>query len=227
MKRSSLFLLPRLALLAMLVATPQAAATGERIAPDDLDQPLLLQDGWRWRAGDDPSWAAPALDDSDWLVLSASDELRARDRVSWFRRSIEIDPGLAGQRIGLYLDLRGAAQIFLDGEPIYGFGEMAAAHDAPASGPQRFGTRYRTFTLPSAGRHTLAVRYDQRSHRGFDWWQPAAGFRLVLGEPAPMMAYARDLGRRVSGHQMFFVGAFTWQALLHFFMFAFRRNFRS
>ena len=79
--------------------------------------------------------------------------------------------------VGLYLDLRGAAQLFLDGKLLYGFGRLpppaggrvagaGAAESSSAAAALAFGTRYRSLTLPAAGRHTLAVRYDQRSHHG-------------------------------------------------------------
>ena len=217
-----------------------AVVTAARdLALDDLRQPLILSDGWRWRAGDDPAWAAPGLDDRDWRALPATDEFREREPVSWFRRELEIGDSVSGREVGLYLDLRGAAQLFLDGELLFNFGRLPplpgiraggarAADSSGAAEPTHgFGTRYRNLTLPETGRHTLAIRYDRRSHMGFDWWTPASGFRLALGEPAPMMAYARRIARLASGHQMLFVGAFGGQALLHFFMFATRRHFRS
>jgi serine phosphatase RsbU (regulator of sigma subunit) len=219
--------LQSLVALAILSAGGLAAAPAITLA--DLSGPLVLRDGWRWHAGDDAEWAAPGFDDRGWRELAATDELRERARVSWFRRTIDVDPSVAGREVGLYLDLRGAAQVFLDGELLYGFGRLpppaGAQTDSTIALP--FGTRYRDFSLPAAGKHTLAVRYDQRSFMGFDWWNPAPGFRLVIGQPGPMMAFARQIARRAAGHQMLFVGAFGGQALLHFFMFSFRRHFRS
>ncbi len=210
----------------------ESTTADESLTAENLRQPLVLSAGWRWRGGDDPAWAAPDLDDRDWRALRATDELREREPVSWFRRELAVDESVSGREVGLYLELRGAAQLFLDGELLFNFGRLppptrARAAGAAAETTPGFGTRYRNFTLPAAGRHTLAIRYDRRAHLGFDWWTPAAGFRLALGEPAPMMAYARQIARRAAGHQMFFVGAFTGQALLHFFMFATRRHFRS
>jgi serine phosphatase RsbU (regulator of sigma subunit) len=215
--------------IGLWIASAASLAAAPAITLTDLREPLVLRDGWRWHAGDDPTWASPQLDDREWQLLAATDELRERTRVSWFRSTLDVDPGLAGREVGLYLDLRGAAQVFLDGELLYNLGRLPpppAAKDGSAAALP-FGTRYRDFSVPAAGRHTLAVRYDRRSHLGFDWWTPASGFRLALGEPAPMMAYARQIARRAAGHQMLFVGAFGGQALLHFFMFATRRHFRS
>jgi serine phosphatase RsbU (regulator of sigma subunit) len=210
-----------------------SVASARALTSDDLREPLVLTDGWRWHAGDDPAWAVPDFDDHDWRALSSTDALREREPVSWFRRELDIGESVSGREVGLYLDLRGAAQLFVNGELVFNFGRLppptvASTAGAPASESSlAFGTRFRNFTLPATGRHTLAMRYDRRSHMGFDWWTPASGFRLALGEPAPMMAYARQIARRAAGHQMLFVGAFAGQALLHFFLFATRRNFRS
>jgi serine phosphatase RsbU (regulator of sigma subunit) len=217
------------ALLATLVAlegSPALAAAPRELTLDDVRQPLVVRDGWRWRAGDDPAWAARDLDDREWRDLRSTDELRERAHVSWFRRELAVGDSLQGRDLGLYLDLRGSAQVFLDGELLWSFGSLPPP-PRYAGRPLEFGPRYRDLSFERAGEHVLAVRYDRRPYTGFDWWTPASGFRLVLGEPAPMMAYARRLGHHVAGHQMFFVGMFGGQAVLHFLMFYFTRRFRS
>src|SRR6185503_19756338 len=163
-------LLCTLAVLAGLAATDRAEAREaparlEGLNAGDLRQPLILRGDWRWRAGDDPGWAAPDLDDREWLPLPSTDELRARQPVSWFRRELEVGESASGREVGLYLDLRGAAQLFLDGELLFNFGRLPPPAGARIAGataggggesPLGFGTRYRNFRLPSPGRHTLA-----------------------------------------------------------------------
>ncbi|HVR28447.1 MAG TPA: PP2C family protein-serine/threonine phosphatase [Thermoanaerobaculia bacterium] len=238
-----------LAATPLLLVGPASAgvAAARELTIEDVRAPLVLRDGWRWRAGDDPAWASPELDDREWTAIAATDELREPAAVSWFRRELEVGESLWARDLGWYLDLRGSAQVYLDGELLYNFGSLPAPPgyterrlvprqgtaprrslaSPPPGGPLEFGPRYRNFSFPPAPRQLLAIRYDRRSHTGFDWWTPAAGFRLVVGEPAPMIAYARRLGHRVAGHQMFFVGAFGGQAVLHFLMFSFTRRFRS
>ena len=50
---------------------PAQAAEVTQISTRDLTNPPLdvisLKSGWLYRAGDDPSWAQPRIDDSDWL----------------------------------------------------------------------------------------------------------------------------------------------------------------
>src|SRR5688572_4773775 len=125
----------RFAMLATLVWLACASlAAGRELTRDALREPLILRDGWRWQPGDDPSWARPDLDDRGWRELVATDSLREKPWISWFRREIEVDESLWGLEIGLYFDLRGAAQLFLDGELLYNFGPLPPA-DTSATGP--------------------------------------------------------------------------------------------
>jgi len=217
----------RFSALAILLALVCSGASAAReLTLDDVRSPLVLSEGWRWRAGDDAAWAARDLDDRDWTEVAATDELREDATVSWFRRDVEVGESLWGRELGLYFDLRGSAQVYLDGALLYNFGSLPPPPGYTGA-PLEFGTRYRDFAFPSTHRQVVAVRYDRRPHTGFDWWTPASGFRLVVGEPATMIAYGRRLGHRVAGHQMFFVGAFGGQAVLHFLMFLFTQRFRS
>ena len=125
---------------------------------------------------------APDFDDGGWRALPATDELREGEPVSWFRRELDVGESVSGREVGLYLELRGAAQLFLDGELLFDFGRLPPPAGVRVAGAER--GRAQTcirnalpkLHLPPSGRHTLAMRYDRRSHLGFDWWTPAWGF---------------------------------------------------
>ncbi len=54
--------------LLLAVAAPAAAA---RLAVEllEADRPVSLAVAWKFRAGDDPAWADPGYDDSDWRQI--------------------------------------------------------------------------------------------------------------------------------------------------------------
>lgn len=189
-----------------------------------LDDPLVLRDGFRFAVGDDPEWAAPSFDDRGFELAGPTDSQRERGRIAWFRRQLDIAAGLRGRDIGLLVELRGSAQVFLDGTAVHVVGSFAQSGGQAA---QRFGGRYARITLPDAPQVLLAVRYDDRPNRGLDWLEPAWGFRLILADEAALLKRVRSEARLVGGHQMMFVGAFTGQAVLHLLLFLFYRRIRS
>ena len=54
-------------LLLLLLLVSQGAQAAIAIA--ELDQPPTIVGLWQFRAGDDPAWAAPGLDDGDWEAV--------------------------------------------------------------------------------------------------------------------------------------------------------------
>lgn len=181
-------------------------------------RPVTLLEGWRWQPGDGVDQASPQIDDRDWRRLEATDELRQEATVGWFRRELRVDESLWGHPLGLYLELRGSARLYLDGTLLFEVGEREE---------KGYGSRFRRVAFPAKSRQVLAVRYDARPDSGYDWMIPANGFRLTLGGVRPMMAWAAERARIAGGHQMLFVGAFGGQAVLHLLLFLFWRRIRS
>ena len=70
------------------------------IAVNDLDQPVSITDLWQFKAGDDPLWAAPDLDDSGWDTL---------DSLSSRSGNHDEDTGLGGYRLAIQLGVGEAA----------------------------------------------------------------------------------------------------------------------
>jgi len=118
---------PALALpigLALVLLAPAVPATAQA-----RDAVRALDDGWRFMAGDDPSWAAPGLDDGSWQRVDGAKPWRARGDapaggVGWYRRRIDVPPG---QAAGVGLErAHDAAEIYLDGELAGSNGDIAA-----------------------------------------------------------------------------------------------------
>jgi hypothetical protein len=76
-----------------------------------------------WRVGDDPAWAAGNLDESNWRPLTDG-KLQPDDLRLWFRCHADLSSlrGVAHPAIQIFVPA--AYQLFLNGEPIGGTGDL-------------------------------------------------------------------------------------------------------
>ncbi len=154
------------ALAAALAAVTACVASAQEPQPARLGVASFARDtavemtlAWRFHPGDDPSFAAPALDDAAWVPI---DPLRLVPAVpgprwsgsGWFRRHLVIDRRLFGVPLVLGVEAPGAAEVFLDGRCV--LRSVAGTGGAPAGAA---GARTAVTFAPPAD-HVLAVRYE-------------------------------------------------------------------
>jgi hypothetical protein len=92
-------------------------------------EPVASLDGlWRFHTGDNPAWASPNFDDSQWPLLR-SDESWAKQGYkgysgyAWYRFTVQLPAGL--DHLSLLLPpLRTSYQVFVDGKQVGSFGQM-------------------------------------------------------------------------------------------------------
>ncbi len=94
-----------------------------------------------WRAGDDPAWAAPALDDSSWLPAARWPGVATPTSNFWLR--CRLDPGALAPEVQPVLQVSGdlSYQLFVDGTRIASVGNLT-------SGSHETGV-VRTWTAPA------------------------------------------------------------------------------
>ena len=93
-------------------------------------QHLSLQKGWKFKTGDSPEWAAPALDDRDWVAIDVTHQWERQgypnyDGFAWYRLKTTIPSTLRrgsffkdSMRIDLgYIDDGG--EVYLNGHLVY------------------------------------------------------------------------------------------------------------
>jgi PAS domain S-box-containing protein len=180
------------------------------------------------RAGDDPSWASPATDDSGWQeigsVLRPGATVAGWSGIGWFRLWIDVPAELAGGPAPLYGQFVGAAEIFVDGARQLTIGDPAAVL-ATGSTPVDFdaGTpRWIRFRGP--GRHLIAVRFASRHVAAMQRIDFPAGFRIALGQPPASVLSAEALGQLFNAG---FIGATVALVVLHLLLFLFHRDRRE
>jgi len=81
---------------------------------------LLLNQNWKWQAGDDMAWANPEFDDSRWQTFDPAQELDKipqlnQKRIAGFRTTLEFLP-LAAQRLTTLLMRQSvASEVYING----------------------------------------------------------------------------------------------------------------
>ncbi|MBK7630116.1 MAG: SpoIIE family protein phosphatase [Ignavibacteriales bacterium] len=128
---------------------------------------------WRYSPGDDTLWAEPNYDDSKWeLVDPWMDMLKPEaekwNGIGWFRKVIKIDSTLLNKTIGAYIHQDGASEIYLNGKKIFEFGKVSK-NKADEEFFDPFNTPF-VFSFDSNTVYTIAVRYSNHSHLGWEYF---------------------------------------------------------
>ncbi|MEN2284339.1 hypothetical protein AAGF08_19500, partial [Algoriphagus sp. SE2] len=118
---------------------------------------------WKYKPGDDPIWADPQLNDSDWYSnpLATADTLWAG--IGWLRRTFEVDSSLeVGPRI-LKFDLAGAAELYVNGKLVRQIG-TPSANPEEEQVPYYSKSNYPIVTFFPGEKYVVAIRYSFHSY---------------------------------------------------------------
>ena len=207
---------------AWLLALPTAATSLPRdtavlrIAHLPADG-LVLNHGWRYRAGDNPVWAQPDFDDSRWDTLTPTRPRRELPAavgrgISWLRLRFQLSDSLQGHALAVSSYQLGACEVYLNGRLVLRQGQLNAD-------PTRVISRGRfpaPGEVPAGGPsvQVLAVRYAP-------WQPPMLGgishqAQLLL-QLFTTQQFREDEVRQRAGATVFLVamGVFALLSLLH------------
>ena len=107
-------------LAVLLVALAAAPALGAQAVPGIL---AISPQQCVWRAGDNPAWAAPALDESAWQPYSAWNPLSPQPRI-WIRCHADLSSLHNAAHPALQITLYAAYDAYLDGRKIGSAGNL-------------------------------------------------------------------------------------------------------
>ncbi|HSJ07455.1 MAG TPA: response regulator [Longimicrobiales bacterium] len=220
---------------AAAVAGPeQSGAVGRLLSARRLEHGGVRLDGtWKFRIGDNPSWALPTYDDSAWLELGPSDvlpdsliaairvlEATGRPAIAWFRIQLNPERSLIRKPLALRFVTHGAAAVYLDNRKILDLGDFDRLGDDAA---------IRTPLLPApilfdSASAVIAVRYHLGSavdvRRNF---MPADLFHAAM-LPGDAIARTAERRRYEGGLLLGLTGLFLAIGLLHFALFVLLRH---
>ena len=124
---------------------------------------VILDKAWKFHPGDDTAWSKLGYDDSNWESIDPTLELHdlpqvRQAEIGWFRLKMAVDSFLADERITMISSILGAAEIYLNGELIYKFGNVSKDYKKERT---RFFTNHLfSFKLGPQRVQEIAVRYS-------------------------------------------------------------------
>jgi hypothetical protein len=129
----------------------------------DLNRPVDLTRAWLVKAGDDPEYASPGLDDSGWRVIDVTKPLASYGIVKpdfvWYRTHVHVPAGEHGLAI-LLREFYGSYQVYVNGVltgPSTDFpkgGRLSTVADQESNLPD---------SLIASGDMTIAIRAEVQS----------------------------------------------------------------
>jgi signal transduction histidine kinase len=129
---------------------------------------LALDTGWKFNAGDNPDWARPGFDDSNWQSIDLFQDLYdvlqiPKNRIVWFRLKLATDSTLLNRQLVSRIYQTGASEVYLEGILIHQLGIVSPNPDSvkyysPNSISLTFPIKYNT-------EQTLAIRFANVPNR--------------------------------------------------------------
>jgi hypothetical protein len=163
--------------------TPQAGT----FDATTLRQPAELGVVWLIKAGDDPSFARPDFDDSQWTRMDTTQSLKLvfpaqHPSVVWYRLHVKVAPNQTGLSLEEF-NLASAFEIYVNGERLFSNGKVSPYH------PNGFEARI-VQRIPDAmiasGSVVIAMRVYISSN---EWVSVGPGFvppNLVMGQESAL-----------------------------------------
>lgn len=182
-----------------------------------------LFEGWKYKIGDDTSWADPDYDDSEWENINP--ELNKKDFENldwtgniWFRNELHVDSSLWNIVFGLNFYCTGAAEIYLNGRLLYKYGVVGTSKKTEEIFLDQ-NPRHILFDKKEV--QVLAVRYSNHSAEKLASHNIQVGFTAMLGDMEVFTYNRINAVRELSVSQMAF-GAFVLAfAIMHLLLFIF------
>ncbi len=190
---------------------------------------VLLHDSWRYHPGDNPQWADPAYDDSDWEITNTflspyNIPASGWDGIGWFRLHLTVDSSLVNEPLMLDMWMRGAAEVYINGELVATFGTVGHSKETEVPNKERSPKK---ISFGPATDNVIAVRYsNQRWERILDM-RYGAGFRFTVSDIEWYTVHRTDAVRKTTLQQMFFTALPFSLALLHIMLFFYYPPFRE
>ena len=185
----------------------------------------LLVYPWKYHPGDNPEWASPTFDDTEWESIFTLGTLLTQDKLSdsgwegigWFRLHVSVpDKQLWNTPLALQMIYHaGASEIYLDGELIYEFGTVGTRKEEEKPYWER---DPKVISFSGKTDHVIAVRYSNfTSSQSI----PVCGFWLVVAPLNESIKGRVNTLRHGTTLQMVWTAVSVFLMLQHFLLFFF------
>ena len=176
---------------------------------------------WKYHPGDNPEWANPIYDDTDWESVStllSQNKLPESgwEGIGWFRLHFTVQDELKNMPLALYVAYQaGASEIYLDGELLYSIGKVGTRKEEEEPYWER---NPQVITFSGKTEHVIAVRYSNFS---FAQTTPVLGFGLVVAPLNESIKSRVTLVRQGTTLQMVWTAIPVFMMLQHLLLFFF------
>lgn len=175
---------------------------------------------WKYHPGDNPEWASPTFDDTEWesggtlstLVLQNGRFESEWEGIGWFRLHVSVpDRELWNTPLALLVIYQaGASEIYLDGELIYAFGKVGTRKEKEEPYWER---NPQVISFSGQTDHVIAVRYSNFSSP-FGFWLGVAPLKESITGRVTMVRHGTTL-------QMVWTAITVFLMLQHLLLFFF------
>jgi two-component system NtrC family sensor kinase len=113
--------------------------------------------GWLLKTGDNPQYALPTYNDSEWAGFDPGGELyhfKYAGQICWLRLHLNVDSALQTNEFALMANQNVASQVYVDGKLFKSYGSLSA--DPVAYNP----LNYPEHVQLRAGLHVIAVKFS-------------------------------------------------------------------
>lgn len=214
-----------------------------------IQLPAIMNGPWRFRIGDEASWADPGFDDSSWesytidpidAELTVSGVLEAPPMAgwqahkhpgyigyAWYRTSIDPPSHRTALAILMPQYVDDSYQVYVNGKQIGALGQFERHHFVYSSRPEVF--LFPAGVNPATGPLTIALRFRYSKFDALSRSQINGGLRgIPLLGPASLLAvcYQAQMGKITSQIWVGGAFAFLWGSvgLISLFLFLFTRT---
>jgi signal transduction histidine kinase len=187
---------------------------------------ILLNEGWKWHAGDNPEWSKAEFNDSKWEGIDPTksifelSQLSKEGEISWFRLRFSVSKN-PSQQVAAMVRQTGASEIYLNGKILERYGVLAAPVEA-------FNPLNRPILLPidSAGQYCLAIRYALQPGVRYNGIYNTRNqtFILRLADYKQALKLVSQFDIRYTNLESYKLGIFFILFVLHFSLYFFNRN---
>ena len=182
-----------------------------------------LLEGWKYKIGDDTTWAATDFDDSKWKTINPmlpAEEFNKLDWKGniWFRNHIIVDSSLWNKPLGLIFSCTGAADVYLNGKLLYKYGSVGNSKETEVTYLDR---NPKQILFDAQEVQVIAVRYSNYSAEEITDYNVIAGFYAVIGELNAFIADRINSVRERSIIQMVFSAFVLAFSIMHLLLFIF------
>lgn len=188
------------------------------------DDRISLSHAWKYRLGDDPRWAMPNVNDSDWDTISSFFDPVIFDSVNtpviWFRKLVFVDSTATGIPFTMRIYFSGKVSLFLDGNNILEKEENRSLFN-------NFVSPWESHVFKEEGVHCVAVRLQVDDYAFFRKAGFFIGFNLSFRKVEPALNGSLDFVRKETAIQFIFVILPLAFAVLHFILFLYFRKSRA